>query len=130
MFSKILLGSNIRYERKRMNLSINQLAERVGLSPSFLGLVERGERGLSLDAAVSLARTFNMPVDRLLLSNLAKENRNGGKFNESDSEFDITDGPWENFNKEDDLFTYTEEELMRIREESKRFAEESARNFN
>jgi len=39
-----ILGERIRKERERIGLSREKLAELIGISPSFLGLVEREDR--------------------------------------------------------------------------------------
>lgn len=61
-----VLGRRVREERTCRNLTIEQLAELVSLSPSYLGLVERGERGLSLDKLISISNVFGVTIDSLL----------------------------------------------------------------
>ena len=40
-----IIGSNIRYERKRRGLTIDDFAKVIGMAPGFLGLIEkRSER--------------------------------------------------------------------------------------
>ena len=38
-----IIGSNIRKERKNQMLTIEQLAEKAGITDNFLGKIERGE---------------------------------------------------------------------------------------
>ena len=38
-----IIGSNIRKERKQQMLTIEQLAEKAGITDNFLGKIERGE---------------------------------------------------------------------------------------
>lgn len=61
-----ILGTRIREERIKRNLTIEQLAEIVDLSPSFLGLVERSERGLSLEKLYQISAAFNTTIDSLV----------------------------------------------------------------
>jgi transcriptional regulator with XRE-family HTH domain len=61
-----VLGRRIREERTNRNLTIEQLSELVNLSPSYLGLVERGERGLSVEKLIKIADVFGIAVDSLL----------------------------------------------------------------
>lgn len=39
-----LLGQRLKNNRKKANLTQSELAEKVGLSTNFVGMVERGER--------------------------------------------------------------------------------------
>ncbi|WP_313558823.1 helix-turn-helix domain-containing protein [Ruminiclostridium cellobioparum] len=66
-YNLTVLGKRIREERTSRNLTIEQLAEIVTLSPSYLGLVERGERGLSVEKLIKVAGVFGISVDSLLL---------------------------------------------------------------
>ncbi len=66
-YNLTVLGKRIREERTSRNLTIEQLAELVNLSPSYLGLVERGERGLSVEKLIKVAGVFGISVDSLLL---------------------------------------------------------------
>ena len=54
---KKLLGRRIREERVKLGWTIEQLAENVELSPSFLGCVERGERALSIEKIYRISET-------------------------------------------------------------------------
>lgn len=49
-----LVGSNIRHYRKTKGLSQDQLAELCGFHYSYIGIVERGERNISLDISKKL----------------------------------------------------------------------------
>ncbi len=60
------LGRRIREERQNMNLPQAQLAEAAGISDTFMGAIERGERGLALDTLVDIANTLHVTVDFLL----------------------------------------------------------------
>ena len=68
------IGQKIRLEREMLNLSRENLAEIVELSPFYIGQIERGERKMSLDTLAKLVDTFNVSVDYLLFgSNLHNE---------------------------------------------------------
>ncbi|MEA5069461.1 MAG: helix-turn-helix transcriptional regulator, partial [Christensenellaceae bacterium] len=49
------LGMRIRKQRKNLHLTQEELAERAGISLSFLGHIERGTRKASLETLVSLS---------------------------------------------------------------------------
>lgn len=61
-----LLGKRIREERLRLNLTQEKLAEDIGISTSYLGQIERGERSVTLDKLIPLANRLGVTVDFLL----------------------------------------------------------------
>src|SRR5262249_6151055 len=60
------VGMALRAYRLRRDLSQSDLARLAGVSPSAISQVERGERGLSLDTLMALARRLNITLDELL----------------------------------------------------------------
>ena len=60
------IGSRIRRRRLYMKYSQEQLAEKLGISVSFLGHIERGTRKMSLDSLYRIARTLECSSDFLL----------------------------------------------------------------
>lgn len=56
------LGSRIQELRKKNNLTQSELAEKIGLSTNFIGMVERGERNTSVDKIFKLAKAFNISL--------------------------------------------------------------------
>lgn len=52
--------------RREHDLTLEDLADRAGLHRTSLGLVERGERGLSLDSAARIANAFDLSFGRLV----------------------------------------------------------------
>ena len=69
-----IIGSNIRYERKRIGLTIDDVAKVIGMAPGFLGLIERGQRGTSVKNMVAIAEFFDISLDDLITKDLS----NGG----------------------------------------------------
>jgi len=61
------IGENIRRERKRRSFTMEDLAEHLGLSVSYIGLLERGERCPSLKSIYRLCDLFGVTPDILLL---------------------------------------------------------------
>lgn len=64
------LGIRIRRQRKLLRLTQDQLAERAGISVSFLGHIERGTRKAGLETLVQLANALGMSTDVLLQESL------------------------------------------------------------
>lgn len=59
------IGENIRVERKRQLLTMEQLAEKAGITENFLGKIERGEGMPSLVTMDSIACALNVSIDAL-----------------------------------------------------------------
>lgn len=55
-------GSRIQELRKKNNLTQSELAEKIGLSTNFIGMIERGERNTSVDKIFKLSRAFNLSL--------------------------------------------------------------------
>ena len=61
-----VLGERIKEERKRIHLTQAQLANEVGISDTYMGAIERGERSLTLDTLAKLANRIGVTIDYLL----------------------------------------------------------------
>ncbi len=59
-------GDTIRRRRERLGLTLEQLAERAGLSPNYIGSIEGGKRDPSLTTVVALAKGLRVPAGELL----------------------------------------------------------------
>ncbi len=64
------LGNRIRRIRKEKYLTQFALAEEIGVSPNFLGDVERGVKSPSLETIVCLANVLDVSLDYLLFESL------------------------------------------------------------
>jgi transcriptional regulator with XRE-family HTH domain len=62
------LGNRIREERRRRNLSLQQLAEKARVSRSMLSAVERGDKALSVLILDQIATGLGSSIARLLES--------------------------------------------------------------
>lgn len=70
------LGERIREERLSLHLTQAQLAEAIDISDTYMGAIERGERGLSLDTLVMLAERLGVTVDFLLADSVPDTDSN------------------------------------------------------
>ena len=61
-----ILGDNIRLLRKSKGLSQEQLADEAGIHRTYIGAVERGERNVSLDNIVAIARALEVMASALM----------------------------------------------------------------
>lgn len=60
------LGLRVRDARKAKHLTQEQLAEKVGISSSFMGHIERGTRIASIDTLVSICNVLSVSPCLLL----------------------------------------------------------------
>lgn len=60
------IGSNIRKYRKQKKFSQEKLSELAGLSPNYIGAVERGEKIPALETFLRLANALDVSADMLL----------------------------------------------------------------
>lgn len=63
---KKVIGSRIREERISRKLTIERLSETLGVAPSFLGSVERGERTVSVENLYKISDAFEVTTDSLI----------------------------------------------------------------
>jgi transcriptional regulator with XRE-family HTH domain len=61
------LGDRIRVRRKELRLSQSDLAERTGMTASFISQVERGVTSPSIDSLYKISQALDVPVFRFLL---------------------------------------------------------------
>ena len=68
------IGDKIRSRRAKLGMSQEQLADLCGISPSYIGHIERGSRQLSLNTAICISTVLEISLDYLLLD---VKNENG-----------------------------------------------------
>ncbi|HTG45406.1 MAG TPA: helix-turn-helix transcriptional regulator [Verrucomicrobiae bacterium] len=57
-----MIGESIRRYRKKANLTQEVLAEKVDLNPKYFGEVERGEKIISIEALLRVAKALRTPA--------------------------------------------------------------------
>lgn len=62
-FSKNI-GKKVRLARTQANLSQEELAEKAGVHRTFIGMVERGERNISVYALYKILFAMNISMDK------------------------------------------------------------------
>lgn len=63
---RIALGKRLREERIQCGMTQEQVAESVNVSTTYIGLIERGERSVTLEKLALLAECFHVTIDFLL----------------------------------------------------------------
>lgn len=61
-----MLANRIAQLRRNLSLSQLQLAQKLSISPSALGMYEQSRRTPSLDTLVSMSHIFNVSLDYLI----------------------------------------------------------------
>lgn len=65
-FDQKEIGKRIRDQRLKNKLTIEKLCELLDVSPSFIGLVERGTSGISIEKLCRLSEIFHVSTDYLI----------------------------------------------------------------
>jgi transcriptional regulator with XRE-family HTH domain len=68
-------GDAVRRERVKAGLSQEALAERAGLHPTYISMVERGVRNATLEVAGRLARGLEMSLLELIAETVGPAGR-------------------------------------------------------
>jgi transcriptional regulator with XRE-family HTH domain len=68
MPSKILIkfGQRVRAERQNQGLSQEELAERAGVHRTYIGMIERAEKNITLLNIEKIAIALGIPLDKLM----------------------------------------------------------------
>lgn len=62
----VQIGARVRRARKRLHLTREELAEALDVSTLFVGYIECGQKGMSLETFRSMCRTLHVSADYLL----------------------------------------------------------------
>ena len=68
-----LLGRKIREQRKKKKYTLEQLAEKLDVSTTFIGQIERAKGIPSLETLVKIANVLEISTDSLLFGDLNNE---------------------------------------------------------
>jgi transcriptional regulator with XRE-family HTH domain len=60
------MGARLRDLRKKHGFTVDELSRQLDMTPSFLGLIERGQRGLSAEWIINICALFQCSADFLL----------------------------------------------------------------
>lgn len=61
----ILVGHNIQVERKKANLSQDELANRIGMGRSHLSNIENAKKNPSLGSLYAISQGLKIPITKL-----------------------------------------------------------------
>ena len=66
-------GDRVRQLRTQENLSQEELSYKTGFHRTYIGMIERGERNISLTNMAVFAKAFRLTIDELIKFENAKE---------------------------------------------------------
>jgi transcriptional regulator with XRE-family HTH domain len=66
LFNPTEIGQRITEERRKLNLNRDRFAEMLGLTPYYIGQLERGDRQMSIDTLIKVSDCLHISLDYLL----------------------------------------------------------------
>ncbi|MFV0173713.1 helix-turn-helix transcriptional regulator [Empedobacter falsenii] len=68
MKSEILIqfGNRVKELRKAQNMSQEDLADAAGLHRTYIGMIERAEKNITLENIEKIAKALDTPINKLL----------------------------------------------------------------
>ncbi|MGO9413986.1 MAG: helix-turn-helix domain-containing protein [Syntrophobacteraceae bacterium] len=66
----VKFGQRVRQERTTRKLSQEQLAELAGVHRTYIGMIERGEKNITLESIEKLAKALELKPEELLRTDL------------------------------------------------------------
>lgn len=73
------LGMRIRRARKSSGLTQCELAEKLDISTSFMGHIERGSRKASMETIIKISNELNASLDSLFADSLTERHSKDGE---------------------------------------------------
>lgn len=61
-------GEKVREERLKQHLSQEELASRAGVHRTYIGMIERAEKNITLENIEKISKALNLPINNLLKS--------------------------------------------------------------
>ena len=61
----VLFGRNVQNHRKALGLSQEQLADRAGVHRTYIGMIERAEKNITLVNIEKIAKALNVNISEL-----------------------------------------------------------------
>ena len=71
------VGHRIRIYRQNLNISQEELAERCGLHPTYIGQLERGEKNATLESIAKVAKGLSVSLEKLF-ENVTEDTETAG----------------------------------------------------
>ena len=62
----IAMGKRIREQRNKLDLTQENVSDKLGITPSFYSHIENGSRNVSLDTVIKLSDFFGVSIDYII----------------------------------------------------------------
>lgn len=62
----VKFGNKVRERRRTLNLSQEELASRAGVHRTYIGMIERAEKNITLENIQKIAKALEIPLDKLM----------------------------------------------------------------
>lgn len=59
-------GNKVRIERHKQNMSQEEFSDLVGVHRTYIGMIERGEKNITLENIEKIAKALKIPISKLL----------------------------------------------------------------
>jgi len=59
-------GERVREERHRLGLSQEELASRAGVHRTYIGMIERAEKNITLENIEKIAKALEIPLGKIM----------------------------------------------------------------
>ena len=59
-------GNKVRERRLKLGLSQEELASRAGVHRTYIGMIERAEKNITLENIEKIAKALEIPIDKLM----------------------------------------------------------------
>lgn len=59
-------GDKVRIERHKQNMSQEEFSDLVGVHRTYIGMIERGEKNITLENIEKIAKALKIPISKLL----------------------------------------------------------------
>lgn len=69
------IGERVRAYRISKNLSQEDTSDKVGITPKFYGMIERGEKGMSIDTLIKLKNLLDIDLEYLFFGEFRTESQ-------------------------------------------------------
>lgn len=61
----VFIGKRLKEERNRLHYTQDEVSEMIGVTPAYVGHIERGERGFSIETLIKLCNVYKVTIDYL-----------------------------------------------------------------
>lgn len=72
-YDRLAAGDRLRLKRTLLEMTQDEMAEKINRAPKYYANIERGNCGMSIETLLALSETLNMSLDYILLGDIKKE---------------------------------------------------------